>query len=241
MGFWDNITGKSAANAAEAAARDTFNKQNAATAGISQYGDQHAAEFRSLGQSYNPYTQAGSSAINRLMAGLGLGGPDSSQQFTDAYRSLPGYQAGIDTGSRAITGNAAARGMLNSGATLKGLQRFGSDYEDKRATDYLSRLMGLSQQGVGATTAQNATIGQGLQGQLGARQSAYQGSMQAAGTLGQGQIAGANAQAAGSQNLFNTGANIFGKLLGMSGGGGGGGGGYLGSSFQHGQNIPTFY
>jgi hypothetical protein len=204
MGFWQDLTGETASDAANAAAADTYGKQRAATADLRNYGDAYASQFKDLATGYDPYKSAGTSAIQQLMAGLGLSkDPDAQAAFTASYRALPGYQAGLDTGSRAITGNAAARGMLNSGATLKGLQRYGSNYEDQRSGDYLSRLM---------------TVGQGLLGQLQTRTGAYNGDMTSAGTIGQGQIAGANAEAAGSQNLLNAGLKLGGMALGAFGG-----------------------
>jgi hypothetical protein len=215
MSFWSSLTGQDASDAANAAAGDTYRKQQAATAGITNYGNEYAGKFADLSKGYDPYVSAGNSALERMMAGLGLGG--NQEAFTNAYRSIPGYQSGLETGSRAITGNAAARGLLNSSATAKGLQRYGSDYEDKRSGDYLSRLMGLSGMGQQATGQQIGTVGQGLQGQLATRQSAYGGDMNAAGTIGQGQIAGANAEAAGSQNLLNAGLKLGGMAMGAFG------------------------
>lgn len=212
MGIFDTLLGKDAARASEGAAADTYSKQQQAVRQLLGYGDQYANEFRTLSEGFQPYENAGNSALTRLMAGLGLGG--NPGEFTAAYRALPGYQAGLDAGSEAITGNAAARSGLNSGATLKALQKFGSDYEDQRAGSYLDRLFGLTGMGQQATGQRVATAGQGLQGQLGTRQSAYQGMMQSAPTIGQGQVAGANAKAAGLQNVINTGANIFGRLMG---------------------------
>ena len=251
MGFLDSLLGNDAADASKAAAADTYAKQQEAIAGLRNYGDQFAGQYRDLATRFQPYAQAGGSALERLMAGLGLGGPDSQQQFTAAYRGLPGYEAGLDTGSRAITGNAAARGMLNSGGTLKALQRYGSDYEDKRSGDYLSRLMGLVGTGQSATQQGVATEGTGLQGQLGTRQTAYGGGMNSAGTIGQGDIAAANAQAAGAQNVLNAGLKVAGMVaapftgglsLGLGGMGGASGasgantgvagGGYLGDGNQ---------
>jgi len=211
MGFFQDLSGKTGAEAAKQAAADTYSKQQRAIGELNLYGDQYADKFAEMSKAYDPYVSAGGSALERLMAGLGLGGDTAS--FTQAYRSLPGYQAGLDSGSKAITGNAASRGMLNSGAALKALQRYGSDYEDKRSGDYLNRLMGLAGTGQSATGQQIATQGQGLQGQLGTRTSAFQGAMNSAGTIGQGNIAAANARAAGSQNILNTGMKIGGMVL----------------------------
>lgn len=212
MGFFQDISGKTGAEAAKAAAADTYGKQQAATGELKAYGDQYKTAFDDLAGGYDPYVKAGGSALERLMAGLGLGGDTAG--FADAYRSLPGYQAGLETGSNAVTGNSAAKGMLNSGATLKALQRYGSDYEDQRVGSYLDRLMGLSNTGQTATGQQIATQGQGLQGQLATRQSAYGGDMTAAGTIGQGDIAAANARAAGANNILGAGMKIGGMALG---------------------------
>lgn len=211
MGFFQDLSGKTGAEAAKQAAADTYSKQRRAIDELNLYGDEYASKFEDMSKAYDPYVSAGGSALERLMAGLGLGGDTAG--FTQAYRSTPGYQAGLESGSKAITGNAASRGMLNSGAALKALQRYGSDYEDKRSGDYLNRLMGLAGTGQSATGQQIATQGQGLQGQLGTRTSAFQGAMNSAGTIGQGNIAAANARAAGSQNILNTGMKIGGMVL----------------------------
>lgn len=237
MGFLDDLLGNTASDAANAAANDTYAKQRAAIGNLTSYGDQYANQFRDLAQGYQPYTSAGTSALTQLLAGLGLG--PGAENFAAAYRATPGYQAGLDTGLKSLGVSSAARtGGTNQGSLLKAAMKFGSNYEDQRAGDYLSRLMGVSTQGLGATQASNATVGQGLQGQLGTRTAAFGGDMASAGTIGQGQIAGANAQAAGAQNIFNTGANLFGKALGAFGMPSFGGGGSAG--FQPGSNAPSY-
>ena len=73
-----------------------------------------------------------------------------------------------------------------------------------------------------ALGAQNSAYGQGLQGQYGARSTAYGGDMASAGTIGQGDIAAANARAAGSQNIFNGAMKLGGLAFGAATGGLGG-------------------
>lgn len=239
MSFFGSLMGSDAADAANSAAGDTYAKQKKATQALQAYGSEYAGKFEDLSKRFDPYVNAGSSALQQLMAGLGLGG--NQEQFTQAYRGLPGYQAGLDTGSRAITTNAASRGMLHSGSAIKALQKYGSDYEDRRVGDYMQRLAGVAGSGQTATGQQIGTVGTGLQGQLNANTTAYGGQMQSAGTIGQGQIAGANAEAQGAQNIFNTVSNLAGKAIGFASGnpfGGGGGsantgapgGGYYGQS-----------
>lgn len=221
MSIWDSLTGQASAEASMAAANDTYDKQRKAIKDIEQYGDRYAREYRGLSESFNPYVNAGGSALSQLMAGLGLGGDQAA--FTSAYQNLPGYQSGLQTGQNAALAAANAGGRLNSGATQKALARYGSDYENQRSGDYLNRLMGLSGMGQQATGQQVATVGQGLQGQLGTRQSAFQGGMQSAGTIGAGMVAGAQAEQQGLSNLLGAASSIGGQFLGMAGGAGGGG------------------
>lgn len=220
MGFWDDITGKSAADAAKKAAADTYAKQQAATAGIRQAGDQYATSFADLAKGFQPWQNTGLAA-NDAVARL-LADPSS-------VRSLPAYDFMMGEGTKAIDRSAAAGGNLFSGKTGKALTAYGQGLADKTYGDQLSRLLGISEQGRGATAQGVATEGQGLTGQLGTRTSAYQGDMTSAGTIGQGDIAAANAEAAGMQNLLNFGGNLLGSALSFGSGGGGFGG--LGSLF----------
>lgn len=205
MGFIQDLTGKSAANASKAAAADTYAKQQAAIAKLLGYGDEYKSSMDDLSGAYDPFVKTGyasNDALNRLIA-------DPS-----SVRSLPGYQFAQDEGVQALDRGAASRGMLNSGRGSKDLLRFGTGLADSTYGNQLQRLMGLNQQGMAATGQQVATQATGLQGQLGARTSAYGGDMTSSGTIGQGDIAAANARAAGSQNLLNAGMNGIGKLAG---------------------------
>lgn len=202
--FFGTLLGNDGADAARAAAEDTYRKQNTAIGNIMDYGNNYAAKFADLSKAYDPYVSTGlqaNSALSRL-----LSDPSS-------VRGLPGYQFAMDEGVNALDRSAAARGMLNSGRASKDLLRFGTGLADSTYGNQLMRLMGLNQQGMGATGAQVGTVGTGLQGQLGTRQSAYQGQMNAAGTIGQGEIAAANAQAQGVGNITNLISGLAGKAL----------------------------
>lgn len=206
MGFWDDLTGQSAADASKAAAADTYAKQQAATQGITQAGGQYASGMAGLAQGYQPWQQTGqtaNSALQRLLA-------DPS-----SLSSLPGYQFQMDQGTRALDHSASAGGSLFSGRAGKALQSYGQGLADQTYGSQLQRLLGISQQGLGATQAGLGMQGQGLTGQLGANTSAYNGQLTSAGTIGQGDVAAANAKAAGSQNLLNTGISVAGMALGI--------------------------
>ncbi len=52
-----------------------------------------------------------------------------NQRFTGAdLQNEPGYQFGLNEGTKNLEGSAAARGGLYSGATLKALTKYGQDY-----------------------------------------------------------------------------------------------------------------
>ena len=115
---------------------------------------------------------------------------------------------------KALERGAAARGGLLSGATLKGIQRFGQDLASQEytnafnryQTERAARLQPLqSLAGVGQTTAQ----------QIG------QAGMQAAQNIGETQMSGAAARASG----YVGGANALNQGLGT----------YL--NYQQGQNM----
>lgn len=205
--FWDMLTGSAASEASNAAAQDTYGKQYQAIQDLLNYGNTYADKFEGLAQSFAPYAQTGTTANNMVQRLL---------QDPSSVRSLPGYQFALDEGTRALENSASARSGVQSGATMKALQTYGQNYGDTKYADWLSRLMGLSQQGLGATGSMVNTTGQGLQGQLGTRTTGFGGQMQSAGTIGQGMVAGADAEAKGTQNLLNFGGNLLGKFIGAN-------------------------
>lgn len=93
--------------------------------------------------------------------------PAQTQQDAFAkFRSTPGYQFGLDEGTKAVQASAAARGGLNSGATLKALQRYGTNYADQQGyTPYMNRLAslaGMAQTSTNTTGAQGAQVAQNM-------------------------------------------------------------------------------
>ena len=224
MGFFDDLLGNSASDAANAAAADTYRKQQGAVKGLTSYADTVPGQFNKVASGFDPYAQAGGSALQRLMAGLGLGGAGGGQEFTDAYQSLPGYTEGREQGLQGAERGLNAGNMGQSGRALKSLYRFGSDYENQRSGDYLNRLSGVAGAGQQAVGAQAGIQGQGLQTQAGLRQSAFGGDMNSAGTVGQGMVAGAQSKQNALSNLMSTAAYLGGAALGGPAGAAAGGG-----------------
>lgn len=85
---------------------------------------------------------------------LGLNGAAGQAQSGPAfqnYLSSTGYRFQRDQGTAAITGNAASRGLLNSGSTAKALMGYGQGLASTGFDNYLSKVNGVSQQGLQAT------------------------------------------------------------------------------------------
>lgn len=99
---------------------------------------------------------AGTGAINAQAGALGLNGQPAQDEAFNNFLNSMGYRTELDYGRRAIEGSAAARGKLNSGATLKSLTRFGQDLAQKGYGQYLGFLGGLSGQGLNAAQSVGA-------------------------------------------------------------------------------------
>jgi len=74
----------------------------------------------------------GSNALAQLLGGDPTG--------FNAYKQATGYDAALEQGSRGITANAAAGGLLRSGGTARALQAFGDQMQQQYAGNYLDRL-----------------------------------------------------------------------------------------------------
>jgi hypothetical protein len=151
-----------------------------------------------------PWRKAGEQALNKLIPLT-----DYQNFDMDQFRADPGYSFRMSEGMKGLERSAAARGGLLSGATLKGIQRFGQDLGSQEymnafnryQTERAARLQPLqSLAGVGQTTAH----------QIG------QAGMYAAQNIGETQMSGAAARASGyvgSANALtgalNTGLNYY--------------------------------
>lgn len=106
--------------------------------------------YPGLQNSYGSQINNGLGSNDFVSALLGLQGNPAADDAFAKYKDSTGFQSALDTGSKAITGNMASKGLLNSGATGKALDKFGIDTENQSFSNYLDHLMGLSSQGLGA-------------------------------------------------------------------------------------------
>ena len=118
---------------------------------------------------YRSSMARGEQASDALADLFGLNGTGNQSAAFDAYRTSPGFDAQMEAGTRAIDQSAAARGMLQSGATLKALQGYGQDLWDQGYQQHVGNIYGLTGQGAqgasgmqsGSSALQNLMIGQG--------------------------------------------------------------------------------
>lgn len=76
-----------------------------------------------------------------------LGGDTSG---FNAYKQATGFDALAEEGSRGITGNAAAAGLLRSGGTGKALQAYGNNIQNQYVNQYLENLFNRANLGYNA-------------------------------------------------------------------------------------------
>jgi hypothetical protein len=138
------------------------------------------------------YRGVGNDAASALANFYGLGG--QKVDYNKLLSSLPGYQFQLQTGTKAVDQNLAARGLLQSGAAGKALEQYGQGLGQQYANQYTSGLAGL------ANLGENAAAGTGAAGQAAANNISA-GQMYAGNAAGAGYINSANAINSGLQGV----------------------------------------
>jgi hypothetical protein len=145
--------------------------------------------FKQTREDLLPYNQSGQGALNMLMGDIGYYTAPVKMTRNELVNT-PGYQWNLQQGLKSVQNSAAARGLGNSGAALKGAASYATgladstyrnqfDMETANRTNAYNRLLGI------------ATLGQNAAAQTGAQ------STQAAANIGGSLIGQGNAQAAG--------------------------------------------
>ena len=216
------LGGKKSAKAAKNAAISQSISQNNAISGMHANAQDYYQNQAALGDRFNPYVQSGTAATSAL---------DQLMANPESIRALPGYQFQQQEGLNAIDRSGAARGMVNSGRTLKDLTRFGQGLADSSLQNQFNRLYAIGGRGLDATGQQVNTIGQANVGKLNTKNQAEGLAFGGASTIPQGMIAAQNARPSGYQGALDALGSGIGMLKGTSFGGGGGGGGLSNPSF----------
>lgn len=190
---WDDLSGKSAADASKAAAQTQ--------AGAQQQALDYLMKTEQLPQQFRESALTELAGLYGLNGGAGMGSQADmieAAQASPIYRAIMGTQAGAED---AIMRNAAATGGLRSGNVQSNLARSAQELEQR------ALLEGYNQQ----LQERNQRIS-GLQGLAGMPSMAGQISSGISGigqTLAQGQVAGAQAKQAGLGNLMNLGIGAY--------------------------------
>jgi hypothetical protein len=159
-----------------------------------------------------------------------VNGAEGNTRATQAFQAGPGYQYAVDQSLDGINRSAAARGMSIGGNTLAALSDRAGNMANQEYGSWLDRLNGYVSPELQATGGQAGAIG--------AKAPVYTTTANSIAGLGTNTTNGitsqntqaANAEMAGSSNLWGLGLNLaklgVGALTGgtsLLGGGGGGG------------------
>lgn len=93
------------------------------------------------------YTGTSNNMIANL---LGLNGANAQTDGFKTFTESPSYKFLSDQGVNAITSSNAAKGLLNSGSTLKSIAQFSNNLASTYLDKYLANLSNLSNSGLNA-------------------------------------------------------------------------------------------
>lgn len=160
-------------------------------------GQQQLAMYNQNRADLLPYRETGNQALFALADMYGVPRPDGSGGFTAGrgFEGTPGYQFQMQEGLNAIDRSAAARGRLNSGATMRAAQRYGSGLANNEFNNYANRIATLANVGQTATST-GASLG-----------------ANAASNAGNATISAGNARASGYTNQAGVVNNALGNAL----------------------------
>jgi hypothetical protein len=103
-----------------------------------------------------PWVTTGGNALGITGDLSGANGPDAATAAMANFQTSPGYQWQLGEGLRAVDAGAAAKGMLRSGATLKGEMEYGQGLASQDFSSYYNRLSDLSKLGQTSAAGQGA-------------------------------------------------------------------------------------
>ena len=164
------------------AAQDAAAAQQAAA----QAGQTQAQQmYAQLMQSLQPYLSAGTSALTAQGNLQGLNGNPAQQTAINELQASPQFQSALKLGENRILANASATGGLRGGNTQAALAQFSPQLLSATINDQLTRLSGVTGQGLSAT-GMGGTAGQNTSS-LVAQLLQTGGAAAAGGALAQGQ------------------------------------------------------
>jgi hypothetical protein len=208
MGIFDIFTG---APGKEAAAQNADAWRGFETKGLGYLDTALPKSEAALGSSKATLAGLGAkygAGSSLYLDALGANGPEGAARATGAFQAGPGYQWNVDQALDQTARAGAASGMLMSGNTLTGLQDRAGNLANQEYGNWLNNLKATISPEVSGVT--------GAAGSDAALAGLYQ--TDAGNRIGLGRTAttgvtdattqGANAEMAGSGNLWNFGLNL---------------------------------
>lgn len=152
---------------------------------------------------------AGQDAYNDA---TGVNGAAGIDRATTNFKSLPGYQGGLDTGINQVERTAAQRGDVGGGNTSADMIKFASDYDANKYGNYVSSLAPNLTGALSATTSSAS-------GKAGVLGSEATNDMAAAGAKATNDfnsgVGSGNAQADADLAPYQASSNFWSSLLGV--------------------------
>ncbi len=216
MGLFDVFTG---APAKEAAAKNSaaLSANKVEGTGILNNAQTYSlGALSNAGDLYKPLSTKYGAGTNLYLDSLGVNGPEGNTRATGAFQAGPGYQYAVEQALDQTRRAAARDGSLAGGNTLAALSDRAGNMANQEFGNWQTRLGGLINPELAATTGQaSAEAG---------KVPVYQGTANSLVNLGTNTVNGinnqntqaANAEMAGSGNLWNFGLNA---LKGLASGG----------------------
>jgi len=118
--------------------------------GRAQFVQDVAGGFGAAEEIAQPFMQGAPGALSQYQQAIGLGTPEESAAAMERFRASPQaliMQEQMQEATQGLQRQAAAAGVLQSGGTLRELQRTGGAIANKSYQDYLARLQGEALRG----------------------------------------------------------------------------------------------
>lgn len=183
IGLFSFVSGLLGAGASKKASRKA---EEAQLGYLTQALGEERRQFDLTRSDYQPYLEAGTSALGQQGDLIGLNGPEAQQAAIARLQQSPMFGSLYRQGEEAVLQNASATGGLRGGNTQRSLADFGSDTLARVIQEQLSGLGGISgrgQQAVGDVSNTGAGLTQAIAQLLG-----QQGQVRAGGLLTRGGI-----------------------------------------------------
>lgn len=172
--------------------------------------------YDALFGAYGGQVQTGLNAGSQIERLLGLRGGSDQLQAQNAFRQTPGYQFLLNEGRRGVEGSYAGQGVLQSGAAAKALQARAMGIANQTYGDYMDRLIGQQNAGMGAGQLISGAGGYGTGFSQGSSQSSNlssSGSQNVSDSTSSGWST--NDSVTNAQNGGKSGSGLLGQILSL--------------------------